>query len=235
MTASAPNRQQEGNGARAQKSAARREAILSAALDEFSARGFATARLDDVARRAGVAKGTIYIHFRDKEALFQELIRTELSPFVGTIEAVLKTDIPSRAIAEQIVELFVTQVYGTRRRDVIRLIVTEGARFPALAEFYYGEVLSRVMNGVRAFMRRAVARGEVRGDALIRFPQLMGAPAVVAILWSGLFERFEPLDVKAFMLAQLDLVFGSHAEDQPGSWPQGQPGSWPQGQPGGRP
>src|SRR5436305_11621113 len=85
-------------GGRAQKSAARREAILAAALDEFSLQGFAAARLDDVARRAGVAKGTIYLHFRDKETLFQELIRSVLSPFVGTLEIALKRDVPVRVI-----------------------------------------------------------------------------------------------------------------------------------------
>src|SRR5256886_17408088 len=90
-----------GSG-RAQKSAARREAILAAALDEFSAQGFAAARLDDVARRAGVAKGTIYLHFRDKEALFQELIRSVLSPFVGTLETALKAGVPVRVSADQI-------------------------------------------------------------------------------------------------------------------------------------
>src|SRR6516225_9695552 len=68
------------NEVRKARSAARREAVLSAALDEFSSRGFEAARLDDVARRAGVAKGTIYLYFRDKESLFQELIRTMLTP-----------------------------------------------------------------------------------------------------------------------------------------------------------
>src|SRR6202030_1327248 len=72
----------------------RREAILAAAFDEFSARGFAAARLDDVARRAGVAKGTIYLYFHDKESLFQELVRTMLSPLVGAIEATPKADLP---------------------------------------------------------------------------------------------------------------------------------------------
>jgi AcrR family transcriptional regulator len=200
-----------GNGARAQKSAARREAILTAALDEFSAQGFAAARLDDVARRAGVAKGTIYLHFRDKETLFQELIRSVLSPFVGTLEGALKRDVPVRVIIGEVVELFVAEVYRTRRKDVIRLILSEGSRFPNLAEFYYREVLSRIMAAVRDLMRRAVARGEIKGDAAIRFPQLVGAPAVVAILWSSLFDRFEPLDVRAFMHAHLDLLFEERA------------------------
>lgn len=196
------------NGSRARKSAATREAILAAALDEFSAQGFAATRLDDVARRAKVAKGTIYVHFRDKEALFQELIRSVLTPFVGTIELALQRDMPARAIATEAVELFVKEIYGTRRKDVIRLMISEGARFPKLAEFYHREVLSRVMAAFRELMRRAALRGEIDGDAAVRFPQLIGAPAILAIVWNGLFERFEPLDVRALMHAHLDLLFG---------------------------
>src|SRR6478752_6791181 len=84
-------------GARAKRSAERRDAILAAAMDEFAARGFAATRLDDVARRAGVAKGTIYLHFADKETLFQELIRLEISPVVGALEHASHVDIPFRA------------------------------------------------------------------------------------------------------------------------------------------
>src|SRR5215212_1998270 len=72
---------------RAAQSAARRHSILEAALDEFSARGFAAARLDDVAQRAGVAKGTIYVHFRDKESLFEEIVRAYLGPVVSVFAA----------------------------------------------------------------------------------------------------------------------------------------------------
>src|SRR5580704_9408981 len=149
----------------------RREAILAAALDEFSARGFAAARLDDVARRAGVAKGTIYLYFRDKEALFQELIRSVIGPLIARFEAAAEIDLPARFVAERIVDLFVREVYGTRRKDVIRLIIAEGPRFPKLAEFYYREVISRVIAAVRALLRRAVERGEVAAEALTRFPQ----------------------------------------------------------------
>src|SRR5689334_20134844 len=89
------------------RSLAKREAILAAALDEFSSQGFAAARLDDVARRAGVAKGTIYLYFRDKESLFQELIRTMLTPLVGTIEAMGQSEVPLPVLADRIVDLFV--------------------------------------------------------------------------------------------------------------------------------
>jgi AcrR family transcriptional regulator len=196
------------NGPRAGRRAERRQAILAAALKEFSARGFAAARLDDVAVAAGIAKGTIYLYFRDKEALFQDLIRSEMSPVVATFETALAVDLPVRAVAERAVELFVREIYGTSRKDIIRLIISEGPRFPQLADFYYREVLSRIIAAVRALLARALARGELRSDALIRFPQLLAAPGILAIVWSGLFERHDPLDVRALMRAHLDLLFG---------------------------
>jgi AcrR family transcriptional regulator len=195
-----------GSPARKTRSIERRDAILSAALDEFSIRGFEAARLDDVARRAGVAKGTIYLYFRDKESLFQELIRTMLTPLVGTIEAIGEVDVPIALLADRIVDLFVSEVYGTRRKDVIRLMITEGRRFPKLAEFYYREVLSRVIGAVRALLRRAAARGEIP-EGLADYPQIVAAPGLVAIVWSGLFDRFEPLDVRKMMKTHVELLF----------------------------
>jgi AcrR family transcriptional regulator len=196
--------------ARTARKGERREAILAAALDEFSAQGFAAARLDDVAKRAGVAKGTIYLYFRDKEALFQELVRSLLTPVVGSVEALRDADIPMHVLADRMVDLFVNEIFGTRRRDVIRLMITEGRRFPKLAEFYHREVLSRVMGAMRALLARAAARGEVP-DTLVRFPQLLAAPGIVAVVWAGLFDKYEPLDVRAMMRAHIDLIF--HRKD----------------------
>jgi AcrR family transcriptional regulator len=198
-------------GSGAQRKSGRRDAILAAAIEEFATRGFAATRLDDVAGRAGVAKGTIYLYFRDKDSLFQELVRTMLSPVVGAIEAAPLADLPVRTIAETIVELFVREVYGTRRKDVLRLILAEGQRFPKLAEFYYREVVSHVMPVMRALFARAVERGELDNAALVRFPQLLIAPALVAVFWNGLFDRFSPLDVRELMHAHLDLIFGKRS------------------------
>jgi AcrR family transcriptional regulator len=189
----------------------RRATILAAALEEFVARGFAAARLDDVARRARIAKGTIYLYFRDKESLFQELVRTMLSPLVGTIEAAPLRDVPIRSVAEMIVEVFIKEIYGTRRKDVIRLIISEGPRFPKLAEIYYREVIARVVPVIRGRLALAVERGELSRDALARFPQLLVAPALLAVIWNGLFGRFAPLEVRELMRAHLDLLFGDRS------------------------
>ena len=198
-------------GLRAERQAQRREAILAAALDEFSARGFAAARLDDVAKRAGVAKGTIYLYFRDKESLFQELVRSMLSPIVGQVEAAPMIDLPARMVIEMIADVFVREVFGTRRQDVIRLIITEGQRFPKLAEIYYHEVIARAVPAIRALMTRAAARGELPNDALARFPQLLVAPAMVALMWNGLFGRFAPIEVREILRAHIDMLFGERS------------------------
>jgi len=195
-------------GPRAKRSAERRDAILAAALDEFAARGFAAARLDDVARRAKVAKGTIYLHFADKEALFEELIRIELGPVVAALEQASHAQLPFRAIAAQLIEVFVRGIFETRRKDVIRLVITEGPRFPKLAEFYYRQIISPVMGTIREVLKRAVDRGELANDALVRFPQLLAAPGIVAIVWNGLFDRFEPLDVRALLQAHFEVLLG---------------------------
>src|SRR5215468_11615613 len=194
---------------RADKTALRRDAIVTAALEEFSARGFAAARLEDVARRAGVGKGTIYLHFRDKEALFRELVTTMLVPFIANIEAVPPAGLPIRVVLQRLIDLFIREIYGTERRKLIRLIIAEGPRFPQLAEFHYHHVVKRAVVAMRALLAAAHRRGELRNDALVRFPQLVVAPCMMAIIWSGLFDRFAPLDVAALMRAHLDLIFGT--------------------------
>ena len=197
--------------ARAEKSAARRQAILSAALEEFSAQGFAATRMDDVAKRAGVAKGTIYLHFQDKEELFQELVRTMLVPLVGALEAARPGDQPVRVLIEAFIDLFVREVYGTRRRDMLRLVMTEGPRFPKLADFYFHNVVERAMAAMRGLIGRALERGELKNRALLDYPQLLVAPGIMAIIWSGLFDRFAPLDIKGLMRVHLDILFGEAA------------------------
>ena len=193
---------------RAARAAGRRQAIIEAALDEFVARGFAATRLDDVAKRAGVAKGTIYLHFKDKEALFQELIRAALVPLIGRLAAPPPAGGTVRAALEGFAKTFAQEVVTTRRGDIVRLIVAEGARFPSVADFYYREVVSRGMAAMRALIQLGINSGEIRQEGLTRFPQIVVAPAIVAVIWQGLFGRHAPLDATEMLRVHLDLIFG---------------------------
>jgi AcrR family transcriptional regulator len=193
---------------RAERAAERRAAIIEAALDEFIARGFTATRLDDVAKRAGVAKGTIYLHFKDKESMFEELIRTALVPLIGRLAPPSLAGGSIRDAVEGFARTFIQEVAGTRRGDIVRLIVAEGPRFPDIADFYYREVVSRGLAGMRALIELGINSGEIRQKDLARFPQLLVAPAIVAVIWQSLFSRHAPLDAIEMFRTHLDLIFG---------------------------
>ena len=183
-------------------------AIIEAALDEFIARGFAATRLDDVAKRAGVAKGTIYLHFKDKESMFEELIRTAIVPLVGRMHGPPPLGGTVRDAIEGFALAFIQEIASTRRGDIVRLIVAEGPRFPGDRRF----LLSR--SGVARPRRHARAdrtrhrRGEIQHKNLARFPQIMVAPALIAVIWQSLFSKHAPLDAIEMFRVHLDLIFG---------------------------
>ena len=196
--------------------AARRQAILDAALDVFAERGFEAARLDDVAGRAGVAKGTLYLYFRDKEALFEELVRGAVSPIIEAVSrAASAPDVPTHAVLETFFDLFQSQVLGSKRKLLLRLIIAEGPRFPGVAEFYHREVVTRGIGLMRKVAERAVRKGELAGDAAARFPQLIVAPLILAVVWDSLFARIDPLDVAGLLRAHRQMLMGKARKGAP--------------------
>ncbi|MBR1129836.1 TetR/AcrR family transcriptional regulator [Bradyrhizobium iriomotense] len=193
---------------RAARAAERRAAIVEAAMEEFIARGFAATRLDDIAKRAGVAKGTIYLHFKDKESMFEELVRIVIVPVVARLTTLPPPAGSVRDLIESFAGNFLKEVIGTRRGDLVRLIVAEGPRFPSVADFYYREVVSRGIAAMRALIELGIARGEIREKDLARYPQILVAPAMIAVIWQSLFARHAPLDAQDMLRVHLDLIFG---------------------------
>src|SRR5690348_10861502 len=153
---------------RVQKTAARREAIIDAALDEFTEKGFAAARMDEIARRAGVAKGTIYLNFSDKEALFEAIVRQEITPLVDAVSSASASDQSFRAIVTQHLLPIIRDLANSRRGSVVRLLIAEAGRFPKLADVYYRMVVEPGMRAIGRLAHRAHARGELRNEALAR-------------------------------------------------------------------
>lgn len=195
---------------------ARREAILSAALQVFAERGFEAARLDDVAERAGVAKGTLYLYFKDKTALFEAIVRNATAPVIENLSAITQApDVSTRALLERLMAMFVSEVLGSERKLVLRLVLTEGQRFPDLARFYHDEVVSRGLGLITQILERGVARGEIAPASLTRFPQLIVAPLIMSVLWDGLFQPFAPLDVTALLSTYIDLLTAPAAGSEP--------------------
>ena len=192
---------------------ARRAAILDAALHVFAEHGYESARLDEVAARAGVAKGTLYLYFKDKEDLFEAMVRSAVAPIMGKMgHLATAADVKAVDVLRMFYTLFQKEVLGTNRKLVLRLIMSEGPRFPRIAEFYYREVVSRGIAVMQAVARRAVETGEFSNDAAARFPQLIIAPLLMAVTWDGLFGKQHPLDMPKLLDAQLELLSGRRTE-----------------------
>jgi AcrR family transcriptional regulator len=186
---------------------ARRETILDAALTVFAERGYEAARLDDVAAKAGIAKGTLYLYFKDKEALFEEVVRGAASPIIERLGAIAAApELSMSAMLEAMFELFEKQVLGTKRKLIIRLIIAEGPRFPRIAEFYYRDIIGRILPVLAKVAQRAAERGELPNDAVARYPQLVAAPLLLTVIWDGLFADIAPLDVAGFLRAHRDVL-----------------------------
>ena len=188
----------------------RREAIMQAGLTVFAAEGYAATKLDDVADKAGVAKGTIYIHFKDKQDLFEQMVRDAVLPVIARLEGIAETpDLPAELVFKALFDLFRTEVLETKRKDVLRLVMTEGPRFPAIAEFYHREVISRGLKQIGVLLRRAEARGELAHPGIVKFPQLVFAPLIMAVIWDALFARIEPLELEGLLVVHRQLLLGS--------------------------
>jgi len=170
---------------------ARPAEIAAAALDCFAERGFAATRLDDVATRAGITKGTLYLYFRDKEDLFKAVVRQGLVPGLVRAEALLaQSDEPCLVLLERLLLQWV-ELARTPLGAVPKIMLTEAGNFPELARFYVAEVIERGMGVFRALLKRGVARGEFRQVDVETAIHCIIAPVLLAMLWRHSFERHE--------------------------------------------
>lgn len=186
----------------------RRAEILAAAFALFSERGFAATRIEDVAARAGIAKGTVYLHFPDKEALFTSLASGMASPILARMAEMANNDrIPPRTVIAGLYAMADSEILGTDRRHMLRLLISEGQFFPVVAEFYHRNVLSIGLALLRRVLERAVERGELRNPKIATVPQLVFAPVLMAVIWKSLFEPYEHLDTKAVFETFLETLF----------------------------
>lgn len=190
------------------KTAQTRNAVVAAALDTFLERGFSDTRMIDVAERAGLAKGTLYLYFSDKEGLFEGVLREVMAGLVATLSAQEPApDDSLRAFLTRTILPAFRDLEHSRRAGVIRLVVAEGGRFPGMAESYRRVVIEPVAAAVSRLAQRAVERGEIRSDALVRFPLILAAPGLIATIWNGLYGTDKPIDTGAMFAAFLDLLF----------------------------
>ena len=187
---------------------ARPAEILAAALDCFAERGFAATRLDDIAARAGVTKGTLYLYFPGKQELFEALVREELLPNVERLEAAAAGPGSAADLLARLFAVWADHVVPSRISVLPKLVLAEAGNFPELARFYLREVVHRAFRLLRSILRRGVEAGEFRPIDVEHTVFCVIGPLVLSALWKHTFDAHSdrPLDVAALCRAHLDAL-----------------------------
>ena len=187
---------------------ARPDEILAAALASFAERGFAATRLEDVAARAGISKGTLYLYFKGKEELFEAVVRATLVPNLERLEVLTASFEGSSARLLERLLLTIAGVVDSRVGAIPKLVIAEAGNFPDLARFYLDEVVRRGLGLIGTILRRGIERGEFRPVDVDHTVFCVIAPMLIAALWKNSLEPHDdaPLDAHALARAHLDLL-----------------------------
>ena len=188
---------------------ARPPEILDAALAVFAQKGFAATRLDDVAAKAGITKGTIYLYFDSKQALFEALARQSVGAQIEQIKAQLAAFPGSTPELLRLVLSTMGHFITTSDRVVLpRLVLAEAANFPKLAEFWRREVIDSGIGLMSGIIRRGIERGEFRELEPQHAARLCVAPMLIIMLWRTTFAQFDetPYDYQGLIEAHLQTL-----------------------------
>ncbi len=181
--------------------------LLDAALSEFFEKGFAAARLEDIAARAGVSKGTVYLYFDSKEDMFEALVRAIPQANVEQVRTIVGD---ASVAADVVLERALTAIGGFLRDERMikfpRLIISDGGRFPKLAETYKREVISRGVALLSSVITRGIASGVFREVDPERAAFAAISPLLFVAIWHTTFERFDdkPLDADAYVAQHIE-------------------------------
>ena len=183
--------------------------ICAAALDVFAEKGFAAARLDEIAQRAGVSKGTLYLYFKDKADLFRAVVRDTVAPNIDVVRTMVEgADLPFPDVIRLFLPRFAALTSQARVGAVAKMVIGESRNFPELAKVWHDEVVSKALGLIAGLIERGQAKGEVRaGDPRLLTFTLMG-PMVMGLLWRETLQPAggAPLDLEALAAQHAETI-----------------------------
>lgn len=184
----------------------RKQIILKAALDEFFERGFSAARMDDIAQRADISKGTLYLYFSSKEALFEGLVDSIARPNLERIRAAVSANISVPDAVRAMLALVPTMLTTSNLPRLMKIIIGESNAFPKVVKSYRQNIIDPLLNTVSTILENAQKRGEIQiGDPALT-ARLLFAPIAFSGMWQIVFGR----DPEAYI--DLDAQMKLHAE-----------------------
>jgi AcrR family transcriptional regulator len=195
---------------RQRRKEARPAELAAAALELFVAKGFAATRLEDVAARAGVSKGTVYLYFGSKEALFKAAIEEAMIPLIEAAEALVECAKLSAADRlRQFVHGWWGMVGDSPIGGVPKLLIAESANFPDIVQWHYEAIISRAMRALGAIIEAGIASGEFRPVPVELATRVVFSPMFSIIVWTRSFGQSAMCDLpepRLFLEAALDVL-----------------------------
>jgi len=187
--------------------------ILDAALKVFAEKGFAAARMEDIAARAGVTKGTIYLYFSSKEEVFKSLARQHVGSTIAQATGVAEHyDGTARDFLAMMLGMMAEKLEHSHLAVFPKIIIAESGNFPELARFWRTEVIDKVMGMASTVIARGIARGELRqlpADVTPEYvARLCVAPVLMSLIWRTVFAATDkvPFDYEKFLALHLDIL-----------------------------
>ncbi|MGO4194063.1 TetR/AcrR family transcriptional regulator [Rhizobium sp. YAF28] len=191
---------------RAEQKARRPAEILDAAFEEFVDSGYVATRVEDIASRVGVTKGTVYVYFETKEQLFEAMIGHISEPLEGLLASANELKGTATERLEKTIELIYDLVVRDRRlRELMRFIIAEGSRFPQIVDRHHEAFIDPLDWQMQSLIDDGVRLGEFR-SAPAAFSDAVVAPAITFLFFKLLFDERRPLDRDAYVKAHVDLV-----------------------------
>lgn len=161
----------------------RPQELLDAALTIFSEKGFAGARLEDVAKSAGVSKGTVYLYYSNKEELLKAVVTEHVSPIVEEAKSLLEPEKSSASLIREAIHLWWLKYGSTKLSSITKIVLSEANAFPELARFFYEEVVRPWWDYLESVLKRGISRGEFADIDTEYAAQVLCAPLVTLGLW----------------------------------------------------
>jgi len=194
---------------RRRRKEARPTELTAAALELFVVKGFAATRLDEIAALAGVSKGTLYLYFDSKEALFEAVIREGILPIVDSAEALAAGHTGSSFdLLEAIIYGWWDRIGTTRLSGIPKLLVAEAQNFPEVARFYYENVIRRGRALIADALRRGMKAGEFRQMDVETCIDVVVGPMMTLLVWRRAMAHCleKQPDERAILAAHLEIL-----------------------------
>ena len=198
----------EGQPKFRRRKADRPDEIVAAALQVFAEKGFAAARLEDIASRAGVSKGAIYLYFATKEDVFRAVVGQGLAPHLQFMQASVAEngrDLPTAL--RTVTGMLAAVAEETPLGGIVKMVVGEARNFPELARVWHERLIEPALGALSDAIAAAQARGELRAGDPRQYAVSLIAPMLVGVIWRETFTPVgaPPFDISTLMHQHVEL------------------------------